>query len=117
MNIGKFNYQKSTTGFTLVEFLLAMALMIILTAMALPLYSNLQTGAQLNESTAQLMQNFRLARALSVARSNDASYGVYLDINPPGPDRYIVFQGTTFASRTPAFDRVTPLTDTISLSP
>lgn len=103
-------------GFTLVEFLLAMAVMIILTGIALPLYTNLQLGAQLNESTAQLVQNIRLARELSVSRSHDGSYGIYIDSNPAGSDRYILFQGTSYALRETAYDRVVSLTDTLSLA-
>lgn len=103
-------------GFTLIELLVSLAIIVVLVGAAIPLYSNLQVSAQLNESTDQLLQTIRLARSLSVERRNDSSYGVYLDINQNGADRFIFFQGTSYAARTVGFDRVTTLDNALTLS-
>lgn len=106
---------KNDSGFTLLEFLLALALMILLTSAAFPLYVNMQWTAQLNDSTARVIGDVRLARELSSARSNDSQYGVYVDANPVGADRLIFFNGPSYAGRNPAYDRVTTFFDIIVL--
>lgn len=103
-------------GFTLIEFLIAMVLMIVLIGAAIPLYTGLQTSAQLNESADQLVQTMRLARSRAAERLNNAQHGVYLDIDPAEDDRYILFQGNSYATRDPSFDRITTLDDALALS-
>lgn len=103
-------------GFTLIELLVSLAIIVVLVGAAIPLYSGLQVSAQLNESTDQLLQTMRLARSLSVERRNDSPHGVYFDINPNGADRFIFFQGTSYATRTAGFDRVTTLGNALTLS-
>lgn len=100
------------SGFTLIELLIVMALIVLLAAAAVPIYSNFQTSSQLNESAAQVASTFRLARTLSVARQNNSSYGVYI-----GTDRIILFLGTSYVGRNPAYDRITALDSAISVVP
>lgn len=103
------------TGFTLLEVLIVVALMIILAATALPLYGNLQWTAQLNEIEARAVGELRLARELSSARSGDSQYGVYFEVNPASADRMIFFRGASYALRNPDYDRTTSLSDILTL--
>ncbi|MBI4252821.1 hypothetical protein HY623_01415 [Candidatus Uhrbacteria bacterium] len=104
-------------GFTLIELLIAMALMIVLIGAAAPLYSNLQTSSQLNESAVTVASTLRLARTRSVARQNNSSYGVYIEANAGGADRLILFAGISYAARNPAYDRITTFDSALSVTP
>lgn len=104
-------------GFTIIEFVIGMALMVVLIGAALPIYSNLQVSAQLNESSEELMHMMRLARARSVERYNNSSHGVYIEVNPAAPDRVVLYQGFSYASRDAGYDRVTALDAALSLAP
>lgn len=103
-------------GFTLIELLITIGITVILLAAALPIFSNLQLSAQVNEASSQLVQNLRFSRSSSVSRVNNSSHGIYFDINPAGQDRYIVFQGSSYSVRNTAYDRVTNLDNSLTLS-
>ncbi|MEK7648943.1 MAG: prepilin-type N-terminal cleavage/methylation domain-containing protein [Patescibacteria group bacterium] len=104
-------------GFTLIELLVVSGITLLLVAAAFPIYSNLQVSSQLNEGAAQLIQNLRLMRTMSAARLHNIPHGIYFDSNPTGPDRYVVFQGTSYAAREQGYDRVVQLDSAISLAP
>lgn len=110
-----YHHRTFQTGFTLLEFLIAIGLTIILAASALPLYGNLQWTAQLNEIEARTAGELRLARELSSARSGDSQYGIYFDVNPASADRLIFFRGASYAARNPSYDRITALSDILTL--
>lgn len=107
----------SSPGFTLIELLIVMALVVLLIVTAAPIYSNFQTSSQLNESAAQVVSTLRLARTLSVARQNNSSYGLSIDVDPGGADRIILFSGTSYALRNPAYDRITTFDGALSVTP
>lgn len=107
---------KCSKGFTLIEILLVIGLGIMLIAAAIPIYSNLQVSSQLNESSAQCAQTIRLARTRSAARLHNSSHGVFFDINPTGSDRYVLFEGSSYASRNQSYDRIIILDSAIALS-
>lgn len=103
-------------GFTLIELLLVIGLSVVLIAAAVPLYTNLQVSSQLNEASAQLVQNARLIRTMSAARLNNTPHGIYFDISQTGADRYVMFEGPSYATRTQSYDRIIALDSVISLS-
>ena len=107
---------QAQVGFTLIELLITIGITVILFAAALPIFSNLQLSARLNESTIQLIQNIRFTRSLSVSRMNNSSHGIYFTINPAGADSYTVFQGTSYAARNTVYDRITVLDSSLILS-
>ncbi len=104
-------------GFTLIELLIVSGITLVLVAAAFPIYSNLQSSSQLNEAAAQFLQNLRLERTMSIARLQNASHGIYFDIDPAGPDGYVVFQGASYASRVQSYDHIVRLDAALSLSP
>ena len=73
------------------------------------------TSSQLNESTTQIIQTLRVARQRSIARLNDSAHGVFFEINA-GDDRYILYQGSSFAARNSSFDRATTLDSGLEIS-
>lgn len=104
------------TGFTLTELLIVIGILIITTAAAVPIYGQLQTTAQLDESAAQVVQAVRIARERSLAGLNDSRHGVYFEINVAGDDKFILYQGQNYFSRNASYDRAVNLDSPLSLS-
>jgi prepilin-type N-terminal cleavage/methylation domain-containing protein len=107
------NHQR---GFTLIEILIVMGITLILVTAAVPIYGNLQVSAQLNENTSQIVQTARIARERSAARFHNASHGVYFEINAGARDRFILYQGDSYAGRDNTYDRAVTLDNALSLS-
>ena len=103
-------------GFTIIELLIVIAITLILATLSASLYGNLQVSSQLNDSTSQMLQATRTARERSVARVNNSAHGVYFEINPGADDRYILYQGSSYAARDSSHDRATTLANSLSLS-
>lgn len=103
-------------GLTLIEVLIVIAVSLIILSAAIPIYGNLQVSTQLNEESAYIVQTLRLARGRSTNRVDGASWGVYFELRAePLKDRYILYQGNSFAARNPAFDRTRELAAGLSL--
>lgn len=89
-----------TKGFTLVELMIVIGITTILTGVSSVVYGNLQKSTQLNDISAQISQNLRLAREQSLAGLNDKSHGVKFNSN-----QYILYQGDNYTGRSVAYDR------------
>jgi prepilin-type N-terminal cleavage/methylation domain-containing protein len=107
--------KKSSAGFTLVELLIVITISLIVLAVAVPIYGNLQGSAQINDVTSGITQAVRTARERSINRLDNSSHGVYIDI-AVGDDSYILYQGDSYATRDSSYDRSTPLDSVITLS-
>jgi len=108
---------KNNKSFTLIEILIVIGITLILTAAVAPIYGNLQVSSQLNENSCQIIQSLRLARERSVARLNNASHGVYFEIDALGyQDKYVLYQGSNYDSRDSSYDREVILDEVLSLS-
>jgi prepilin-type N-terminal cleavage/methylation domain-containing protein len=103
-------------GFTLIEILIVIALVLILAALISPIYGNFQSSGQLNDNVTQIVQYTRTARERSVARLNDSSHGVFFDVDPTGDDKYVLYQGSSYATRFSSYDREVLLDSIFSLS-
>jgi len=69
-------YSASGLGFTLVEVVLVIAIMLILAVVAIPLSSGLGTNATLDDATGALIQNMRMVHTRSVAGLDGASHSI-----------------------------------------
>ncbi len=98
-------------GFTLIEVLIVIGIIIILSATTLPLYSNLQISSQLNDGNLLIIQTLRTAREKSLVGYNDSSYGVKFLSNS-----FILYQGSSYATRNSFYDRITELSPVLSIS-
>jgi prepilin-type N-terminal cleavage/methylation domain-containing protein len=103
-------------GFTLIELLIVISVTLVLAVASAPIYGNLQVSSQLNDSGDQIIQTLRTAHAYSMGRLNNASHGVYFEINPSAADRFILYQGTTYATRDSTYDRAATLGSNIVIS-
>lgn len=106
----------SYKGFTLIELLIVIGIVLISVAAVAPIYGNLQVSSQLNEDSSQLIQTLRLARERSMARLNNTQHGVYFEVNTPGQDKYILYQGVSYDSRNSSYDREVVLDEVLNFS-
>ncbi len=102
-------------GFTSLELLIVLALLILLAVSAAPIYSNFYVDTQHRQSQVQLVNIMRLAQQFSQGRVDGGTYGVYLDIQP-GADQVILYQGDSYITRNTALDRVYVIDEAVSLS-
>lgn len=99
------------SGFTLIEVLITLAITMILTVATVPIYGNFQTSSQINENTTLLIQSLRTAEGRSLSRVNGSSHGIKLFNHS-----YVLYQGSSYSSRTQAYDRTIDLGNTIVLN-
>jgi len=90
-------------GFTLIEFLIVIAIMLFMSAVGLAMFSNLHGSTQLNENVLQIIQTLKIARERSVASYNNSAHGVFLTIT--NPYKYVLYQGNSYVTRNASFDR------------
>ncbi len=98
-------------GFTLTELLITIAISAILAVVAVPIYGNLQVSSQLNETSSLLIQTIRTARENSEASVNNSAHGIKINEHS-----YILYQGSSYATRQANYDRITELDSTLTLS-
>jgi len=107
--------KKRCGGFSLPELLIVIVLILFMGTMAVSIYGNLGPSSSLNESTSLIIQTLRIARARSVAGLNDDSHGVSFQINPTGPDSFILYEGSVF-DLNDTKNRVNLLTNDLTIS-
>ncbi|TSC75288.1 MAG: Uncharacterized protein G01um101430_495 [Parcubacteria group bacterium Gr01-1014_30] len=98
-------------GFTLFEILLAVAILAILISITIPLGLDFYKSQQLEANTQGILQTLRRAQSKAMSAELDFPWGVYLT-----NDNYILFRGSSYASRDSQYDEVFDLPLTISLS-
>ncbi len=106
---------KKSTGFTLIELLIVIGVIIVLAATTVPVYGNLQVSAQLNENSSKIIQTIRIAREQSLAGFNNQQHGVYFEINVITNNKFILYQGSSYADRNIDYDQKTILDSSMFL--
>ena len=101
-------------GFTLIEFLIVISIMLILAVVGLAMFSNLHSSTQLNENVLQIIQTLKITRERSVANFNNSAHGVFL--TTASPYKYILYQGSSYVVRNAGLDREVILDKALSLS-
>ena len=92
-------HNKLQAGFTTVEMLLVVGIMMILTAIGAPLYMNLSNTNQLDSATNLLVQDLYQAQTHSRNQSQDSAWGVAVN-----GQVITLFAGTSYAARNTAYD-------------
>ncbi len=98
-------------GFTIIELLIVISITAILAAAASPIYSNLQVSTQLDESSAQIAQDVRLAREQSLAGVHGVAHGVRFNASS-----YTLYQGASYATRSAAYDQVNTFSSALAIT-
>ena len=86
-------------GFSLLEALIALTILIIIMATAMPIMAEFYFNYRITTATQDLVSSLRKAQALSMTNQFEDTYGIYIDT-----DKYILFRGSDFASRNSDFD-------------
>lgn len=100
-------------GFTLIELLVVLAILLVVSALAIPYLQSFQVSSNLYTQAATLNQTLRRARQQAVAGQNTSSWGVYFDNNNK---QFILFKGESFINREPAADQVTVYPSVFNIS-
>lgn len=98
-------------GFTFMEVLIVIALLVGLTGLAIPFYQSFQVGSQLDNTTQELSQTLRRAQAKAMATEFLSAFGVHFE-----SESFTVFEGTSYVSGDP-INEVTPFTSAITITP
>lgn len=102
---------KKRKAFTLLEIMLTIAIISIISAASAPVFQRLQVSNDLENSTYTVVQVLRQAKSFASASDQDSNWGLRLENN-----QIILFKGTSYALRDPAFDEVTALPLSLTLS-
>ncbi len=98
-------------GFTLIEVLLALALITILLGFSAPMYQAFQTKQHLLSAAEMTAQALRRAQALAEASDGDASWGV-----STASGNVVLYQGASYAARDASYDETYELPDSVVAS-
>jgi len=87
-------YINNNFGFSLIQVLLVISIMLLLVSMAVPSLYQLQSSAQIDTISAEIAQNLRRAEARAMVGYNNTDWGVYFTDNT-----YTIFSGDSYALR------------------
>jgi len=101
-------------GFTLVEILIVIAILLVLIAIAFPTFRFFQSESGLNNSTEEIINTLRLAQSKTLASEGADRWGVYFSTSTAF-DQYILFQGENYASRVTSADKIYSLPQSVEI--
>ncbi len=99
---------KRCSGFSLVEMMIVIALIVMLAAAALPITLDFLFRFTVIGETKILESNLKSAQAKAISGKNDSSFGVKffpIDVCPE-EDCYVIFQGDSYDAREMGEDEV-----------
>ncbi|MFA6524372.1 MAG: prepilin-type N-terminal cleavage/methylation domain-containing protein [Candidatus Paceibacterota bacterium] len=103
--------KKFLNGFTLIEVVLSMAIVVLIFGIAAPVYQDYQIRNGMDTGVNTIVENLRRAQVLSMAVDGDSNWGVIILNN-----QITLFKGINFATRDTAFDEVSDILSIISPS-
>lgn len=105
-----FHAKTFTHGFTLVELLLVVSLMLIMSAFVFPLGFSFYQTQKLDETGSGIISALRRAQMFAVLGTHDDAFGVTFT-----EDAYVVFEGPSYLTRTVSQDEVFPLSTLVEI--
>src|SRR3989344_81370 len=111
MNRGLY-FQK---GFTILEIFIAITILLVLGSTVFAVFAVFQERTEISAASQELATVLKLAQSKTLASQNNTTYGVYLN-TAVTPNQYVLFQGSTYATRVPSSDLAYPLSKTVEFS-
>jgi len=87
-------------GFTLIEIITVVGILLIITATAIPAYRNFQKQSDLINTTEEIINVLRLAQSKTLASEQASQWGIHFLAS-----EYILFKGADYDSRDSSFDK------------
>lgn len=91
-------------GFTLVEVFIVIAILAVLSSMAIGAFVILQKSTEVDNGAQEFMGVLKLAQNKTLSSEQNSQYGVYIDTNV-SPNKYVLFKGVSYATRTVSYDQ------------
>ena len=98
-------------GFTALELILVLAIFVVTAGVTLPFLGKFRTSETLETHAQEIVQTLRRAQHKSLAGQRDSAWGVQFQAG-----EYILFAGTSYATRNTAFDESHKVTGNFTFS-
>ncbi|MDQ3158919.1 MAG: type II secretion system GspH family protein [bacterium] len=100
-----------SAGFTLLEVLLSISIIVALTGLSAPVYLGFQQRNDLDVATTGVANAIRRAQLLSQSSEGDATWGVYV-----ASGQFVVFKGGSYATRETPEDEASSMSGAVAAS-
>jgi len=110
----KLTQNKFSFGLTIIELLTVVAILIILTSISISLFRIFQKESGLTNTAEEIINMLRFAQNKTLASQESSQWGVYF-LTSSSPQEYILFKGSDYASRDPAYDQVHKILEKIEI--
>ena len=81
----------NSEGFTLIEILIAVAILMLLAFLAIASFTTFRQQVEIDSSSQNILSTLRLARSKTLASESEDNYGVHFQA-----DKYVLFKGTSY---------------------
>jgi len=105
---------KKHKGFTLIEILIVIAIIIILVGISFPFLRGFQKESDLVNSSEKIVSSLRLAQNKTLASKQSGQWGVFFATSTE-PNEVVLFRGEDYQSRDIDFDVVYQLADSVEI--
>jgi type II secretory pathway pseudopilin PulG len=100
----------SQFGFSILQVLLVISILLVITSMALPSLYQFQLGAQIDTVAAEVGQNLRRAQTRAMIGYDNSNWGLYFDDHT-----YTIFSGDSYVLRNESRDEEYYIADAIQI--
>lgn len=102
-------------GFTLIEIIVSIAILSVLLTIGVSGFVIFKKTSDLDNGAQEFVSSLRSAQNKTLLSNNYSQYGIYLD-SSVFPNRYILFQGDSYALRTPSADKIYLLNNSLEFN-
>ena len=92
-------------GFTLIEFLIVIVILMVMIILSVSMFSFFMKKSDLDSVVNNIISVVNFAKNKTLASEGAKQYGIYFD-TVANPDRYILFQGSSYALREISLDEI-----------
>lgn len=103
--------QRLLHGYTLIEVLVTVALVVSLVGISIPIYQNFQIINELDSAVNLSVRVLRSTQMQSQAVQQDSSWGVYFSSG-----KVTIYKGNTYATRDSSFDQAYDISANVNVS-